>query len=80
MCVFYTDLHFCVTIANSTCEAKDQFIAFIFVSSGIVQLWNSVCKVAPPNTFSIVSCKTFKHYLYNSYSMLVSIVFDVNLL
>ena len=44
----------------------------------IVKLWNSVCKVAPPNTFS--SVKTFKYYLFNHYSMLVSTVFDVNLL
>jgi hypothetical protein len=29
----------------------------------IVKLWNSVCKVAPPNTFS--SVKTFKYYLFN---------------
>ena len=43
-----------------------------------VKLWNSVCKVAPPNTFS--SVKTFKYYLFNNYSMLVSTVFDVNLL
>ena len=44
----------------------------------LVKLWNSVCKVAPPNTFS--SVKTFKYYLFNHYSMLVSTVFDVNLL
>ena len=44
----------------------------------IVKLWNRVCKVAPPNTFS--SVRTFKYYLFNYYSMLLSTVFDVNLL
>ena len=44
----------------------------------MVKLWNRVCKVALLTTFS--SVKTFKNYINNHYSMLLSNVVDVSLL